>query len=87
MKVYFKATGRTKYNENNVPNLLAFSFIKSFLTDRKYKNLREEYFLGELSSIQVNQSIKDIKWLFRTHKDLDIITIENEQGEISKFVL
>lgn len=87
MRVYLKKDKNSKYNESNIPNVLAFGFIKSFLTDKKYKDLRQEYFLNNLSSGNINQAMKDVKWLFKVYKSLDIITIENPDGNISKFIL
>lgn len=87
MRMYFKSAKKSKHNESNIPNAFAFTFIRSFLTDKQNKKIREEYFIGDLSSNQVNQAMKDIKWLFKNYKGLDIATIENKDGDISKFIL
>lgn len=87
MIMYFKGANRNKSNESNIPNVLAFGFIRNFLSDRQYEQIRREYFINNLSTNQVNQAMKDLKWLFRTYKGLDIMTIENPKGDISKFIL
>lgn len=87
MKMYFRSGRNTKPNESNIPSAFAFAFIRNFLTNKQYKEMREEYFIGDLSSNQVNQAMKDIKWLFKSYKGLDVITIENIDGDISKFIL
>lgn len=87
MRMYFKANGRNKGNESNIPNVIAFGFIRNFLSDKQYEEMREEYFIKNLSSNQINQVMKDIKWLFRTYKDLDVITIESSNGDTTKFRL
>lgn len=87
MIMYFKSYNRSKSNESNIPNVLAFGFIRNFLSDRQYEQIRREYFINNLSTNQVNQAMKDLKWLFRTYKGLDVMTIENPKGDISKFIL
>lgn len=87
MRMYFKSAKKGRPNESNIPNAFAFTFIRSFLTDKQNQEIREEYFIGNLSTNQVNQAMKDIKWLFKNYKGLDVVTIENEDGDISKFIL
>ncbi|MGL4912117.1 MAG: hypothetical protein ACRC3Y_06725 [Romboutsia sp.] len=87
MRMYFKGTKRSRSNESSIPNAFAFTFIRNFLTDKQNKQIREEYFIGDLSSKQVNQAMQDIKWLFKSYKGLDVVTIENKDGDVSKFIL
>ena len=87
MRMYFKSNKRGRGNESSIPNVLAFGFIKNFLTDKQYEEMREEYYVNNLSSSQINQVMKDVKWLFRTYKDLDVMTIETANGDITKFKL
>lgn len=87
MKVYSKNSKSEKYGSTPVPNTIAYGFIRNFLTDKQYRPLREEYLIGNLSSKQVNQAMVDIKWLFKNYKGLDVITIENPNGSVSKFIL
>ena len=72
---------------NNIPNVLAFTMIRNFLNDKNYKEMRKEYFIRNLSSDEVNKNMKDIKWLFKEYKELDVMTIENKNGDITKFIL
>ena len=58
-----------------------------FLNDKGYEEMRREYFIRDLTPNEVNQSMRDIKWLFREYKGLDVITIENKKGDITKFIL
>ena len=87
MKIYLRKKGYKKGAESNVPNVLAFTFIRNFLTDKSYEEMRKEYFINNMGSNQVNQAMKDIKWLFKEYKGLDVITIENLDGDINKFIL
>ena len=44
--------------------------------------------LEYLTPNEVNQSMRDIKWLFREYKGLDVITIENKKRmTITKLIL
>lgn len=87
MKMYSRKKGYKKGTESNVPNVFAFTFIRNFLTDKSYEDMRKEYFINNMGSNQVNQAMKDIKWLFKEYKGLDVITIENIDGDINKFIL
>lgn len=87
MRMYSRKKGNKKGTESNVPNVLAFTVIRNFLSDKNYEDMRKEYFINNMSSNQINQAMKDIKWLFREYKGLDVITIENINGDINKFIL
>ena len=49
--------------------------------------MRKEYFIRNLSSDEVSKNMRDIKWLFKEYKGLDVMTIENKKGDITKFIL
>lgn len=87
MRIYSRKKGNKKGVENNIPNVLAFTFIRNFLNDESYEEIRQEYFINDLASKQVNQGMKDIKWLFKEYKGLDVITIQDEDENITKFIL
>lgn len=87
MRMYFKSNKKKKGTETNLPNVFAFTVIRNFLTDRDYEDMRKEYLIKNLNSNQVNQAMKDLKWLFRTYKGLDVVTIENSKGDITRFIL
>ena len=87
MIMYSRKRAYKKGNQSNIPNVLAFTMIRSFLNDKSYAKMRREYFIRDLSSSEVSQSMKDIKCLFKEYKGLDVITIENKTGDITKFIL
>lgn len=87
MRIYTRKSGYRKGNESSVPNVLAFTVIRSFFTDKKYENMRKEYFINNMNQNQINQVMKDIKWLFKEYKGLDVITIENTNGNVNKFIV
>ena len=87
MRIYSRKSGYKKGSESNIPNVLAFTMIKKVLSDRSYEEMRKEYFINDLNSRQINQAMKDIKELFKDYKGLDVITIGNTEGDITKFIL
>ena len=87
MRMKFKSHKNNRVNDSSIPNVLAFGFIRNFLSEKEYKDIREEYFIGDLNKSQINQAISDIKWLFRNYKGLDVMTIEDAKGDITKFIL
>ena len=87
MIIYTRNYGYKKGSKSNIPNVIAFTMIRNFFNDKSYEEMRREYFIRKLNSSEFNQSMKDIKWLFREYKGLDVITIENKKGDITKFIL
>lgn len=87
MRMYVRKKGYKKGTDSNIPNVFAFTFIRNFLTDKQYEDMRREYYINNLNSKQVNQAMKDIKWLFKEYKGLDVVTIENNDGDINKVIL
>jgi hypothetical protein len=87
MKMYSRKNGYRKGSENNIPNVLAFTVIRNFLSDKSHEEMRHEYFINNLSTKQVNQAMRDIKWLFKEYKGLDVVTIENVDGDVNKIIV
>ncbi|CEH35862.1 hypothetical protein [Romboutsia lituseburensis] len=87
MRMYSRRSGYRRGTENNIPNVLAFTMIRNFLSDSSYSEMRKEYFINNLNSNQVNQVMKDIKGLFKEYKGLDVVTIETQDGDINKIIL
>lgn len=87
MKMYLKKSGHNRVKESGIPNMIALTFIKNFLTDKNQEAIRKEYFINYLSPKQVNQVMKDIKWLFNEYKSLDVVTIKDKNEDVIKFML
>ena len=87
MKMYLRKKGYKKGSANNIPNVIAFTMIKNFLSDKSYEDMRKDYFINNLNSKQVNKAMKDVKDLFKDYKGLDVVTMENLEGNITKFIL
>ena len=86
MIMYLRNNGYKKGNQSNIPNVFAFTMIRNFLNDKSYEEMRREYFIRDLTPNEVNQSMRDIKWLFREYKGLDVITIENKKETITSLI-
>lgn len=87
MRMYSRKKDSKKGVESSIPNLFAFTFIRNFLNDGSYENIRKDYFINDLTPKQINQGMKDIKYLFKEYRGLDVITIEDENKNITKFIL
>lgn len=87
MKIISKSIKSQKPNMSNIPNAIAFTFIRNWLSDKQYSKEREEYFIGSLSPQEVSKAMREIKWLSKTYRDLDIITVEDKVGNITKIIL
>ncbi|MEG0857759.1 MAG: hypothetical protein RRZ84_05490 [Romboutsia sp.] len=87
MKMYMKSNKRSKDVRNNVPNTIAYTVIKNFLVSKEFAETREEYCIGKLNKEQVNQIMVDVKWLFKNYKELEVLTMEDAENKIVKFIL
>ena len=87
MRMYLRKKGHEKGTTNSVPNVFAFTMIRNFLSDKSCEEMRKEYFINNLNNQQINQGMKDIKWLFKEYKGLDVVTMENPKSDITKFIL
>lgn len=87
MRIVSKPAKSKRASMSNIPNTFAFTFIRNWLSDKQYEKEREEYFIGNLSSQEVSLTMKEIKWLSRNFKDLDIISVEDSSGNITQVIL
>ncbi len=87
MKMYIKTNKRAKERSTPIPNTIAYAAIKNFLVAKEFKEMRQEYCIGKLDHNQVNQTMADIKWLVRNFKGVEVLSIEQEDGQTTKFVL
>lgn len=87
MKMYIKGNKRSKEIANSIPNAIAFTVIRKFLTSREFEESRNDYCIGDLNKHQVNQIMSDIKWLFKNYKDLEILSIDDNKNKSIRFIL
>lgn len=87
MKMYMKGSWRSKETGSSIPNTIAYTAIKNFIVSKDFKEMREDYCIGDLDKNQVNQIMLDIKWLFRNYKDLQVLAIEDSENKSMRFIL
>ncbi|GAA0701410.1 hypothetical protein GCM10008904_07460 [Paraclostridium ghonii] len=87
MRIVSKQVKSKRASASNIPNAFAFTFIRNWLSDKHYAQEREQYFIGNLTSQEVSLAMKEIKWLARNYKDLDIISIEDSNGNTTQVIL
>lgn len=87
MKKVSKLVKSNRTNVSNIPNAFIFTFIRNWLLNKQYTKEREKYFIGDLSSEEVSLVMREIKWLTKNFKGLDIITIEDNNGNKTQILL
>ncbi len=87
MILYSRKNGTNKGNKNKIPNEISLLFIKNFITDEKYKDIRKKYYIKDLNKRQTDESMEYIKELLKGYKGLDIVTKQNKDGDITKIIL
>ena len=87
MKVVSKVSQTRKSNMSSIPNTFAFAFIRNWLSDKKHEKQRAKYFIGNFSQDEIGLVMKELKWLARNFKGLDIMSIEDKNGNITQIIL
>ena len=87
MKMYMKGNKRSKETSNPIPNAIAYAAIKNFLVSKDFKETREEYCISNLNKNQITQIMTDIKWLFKTYPDLEVLVLEDVNNKTIRFIL
>lgn len=87
MKMCSKKNQRAKETVSNVPNAIAYKFIRNFINSKDFDEITQSLFIKKLNKQQVNQTMTEIKWLFKNYPNLEVITIQDEKGKITKFIL
>ena len=87
MKICTKKNQSARETVNNVPNAIAYKFIRNFINSRDFDEVIQSLFIKKLNKQQVNQIMTEIKWLFKNYPDLEIMTKQDEKGKITKFIL
>lgn len=87
MKMYMNSNRRSKETSTSVPNAIAYAAIRNFLVSKDFEEAREEYCIGKLDKVQVNQIMTDIKWLFKNYKNLEVLVLEDKDNKSTRFTL
>lgn len=85
MKMYSKKSRKSKEAVSNVPNTIAYTVIRNFIVSKDFEEIMNSCFIKKLSKKQVNQLMSDIKWLFKNYKGLEVMTVEDSKGNLTKF--
>ena len=87
MKMCTKKNKKSKESVNNVPNAIAYKFIRGFINSGDFEEVTQSLFIKKLNKQQTNQVMNEIKWLFKNYPDLEVMTIQDNKGKITKFIL
>lgn len=87
MKIIKQKNLNSKEAVNNIPNSIAYTFIRNFINSKDFEELFESLFIKKLNKQQVNQIMNEIRWLFRNYQQLEVMTIEDQKGKTTKFIL
>lgn len=87
MKIIKQKNLNSKEAVNNIPNSIAYTFIRNFINSKDFEELSESLFIKKLNKQQVNQIMNEIRWLFRNYQQLEVMTIEDQKGKTTKFIL
>lgn len=87
MKMYSKKSSKNKEVSNNVPNTIAYSVIRNFLNSSDFEEIATSCFIKKLNKKQTNQVMSDIKWLFKNYPGLEVMTVEDAKGNLTRFVI
>ena len=87
MKIIKQKNPHSKEVVNNVPNSIAYTFIRNFINSRDFEELSNSLFIKKLNKQQVNQIMNEMRWLFRTYPELEVMIIQDQKGKITKFIL
>lgn len=87
MKIIKQKNPHSKEVVNNVPNSIAYTFIRNFINGRDFEELSNSLFIKKLNKQQVNQIMNEMRWLFRTYPELEVMIIQDQKGKITKFIL
>ncbi|MCI6739104.1 MAG: hypothetical protein MR593_13410 [Intestinibacter sp.] len=87
MKIYTRKNPSSRESVSNVPNAIAYKFIRNFINGKDFNEIAQSLFIKKLNKQQVNRTMTEIKWLFKNYPDLEVLTIQDEKGKITKFIL
>ena len=87
MIFYSRKKDSKKGTKNNIPDLVSLTLIKNFLVDSKFESMRKKYFINKLAEDKLDENMQDIKLLLKEYKGLDIITKQDKNGDITKFII
>ena len=87
MKMYTQKYNRGKGNVSNIPNTIAYTFIRNYMTSKEFEEITYSMFIKKVNKQQVSRAMSEIKWLFRSYPGLEVLSLQDEKGNITRFEL
>lgn len=87
MKIYKQKLNRGKSNVSNIPNSIAYTFIRNYMNSKEFQEITQSMFIKKMNKQQINNAMAEVKWLFRTYPELEVMIFQDEKGNITKFEL
>lgn len=87
MKMYKQKLNRGKVNVSNIPNAMAYTFIRNYMNSKEFKEITQSMFIKKMNKQQVSNAMTEVKWLFRSYQGLEVMTLRDEKGNVTKFEL
>lgn len=87
MKMYKQKLNRGKGSVSSVPNAIAYTFIRNYMNSKEFHEITQSMFIKKMNKQQVSNAMTEVKWLFRTYPGLEVMILQDEKGNITKFEL
>ncbi len=85
--MYTQKYNRSKESVSNVPNTIAYTFIRNYMNSNEFEEITHSMFIKKMSKQQVSRAMSEVKWLFRNYPGLQVLTLQDEKGNTTKFEL
>ena len=78
-----------KKNLNNEINNLEIykRFLKKTKLKKEFEEITYSMFIKKMNKQQVSRAMSEIKWLFRSYPGLEVLSLQDEKGNITRFEL
>ena len=87
MKMYKQKFNRGKGSVSNIPNAIAYTFIRSYMNSKEFEEIAHSMFIKKMNKQQVSDAMTEVKWLFRNYPGLEVMTLQDEKGNVTRFEL
>ena len=62
MKMYKQKYNRGKGNVSNIPNAIAYTFIRNYMTSKEFQDITHSMFIKKMNKQQVSRAMPKVKW-------------------------
>ena len=87
MKMYKQKFNRGKGSVNNIPNAIAYTFIRNYMNSKEFEEIAHSMFIKKMNKQQVSDAMTEVKWLFRNYPGLEVMPLQDEKGNVTRFEL